>query len=131
MGPETKRTYGGSLKGTGAFYAWAGNDNVGEGRMLIVKSERPSKVSIKLELIKPWAAINVATFAFAPATAGTNVTWTMDGRNSFMAKGVSLVTDVDMGKMLDGDFERGLAMLKLITERYWTTPVVQGPKVAE
>ena len=35
MDPAMKRTYSGSANGTGAVYAWEGNNKVGEGRMEI------------------------------------------------------------------------------------------------
>jgi surface antigen len=114
MDPDMKRTFEGAPSGRGAKYAWAGNDKVGEGRMTIEKSDRPSKIVINLEFIKPWTATNTATFAFAPAGTGVNVTWAMDGENNFMAKGASLFMDMD--KMVGGDFERGLAALKSAAE---------------
>ena len=36
--PGMKQTYGGAQAGTGATYAWAGNREVGEGRMTLVES---------------------------------------------------------------------------------------------
>src|SRR5262249_39815170 len=100
--------------GTGATYAWQGNDKVGEGRMTILNSTKPSQVSIKLEFIKPWTATNAVTFSFAPVGEGTKATWAMDGQNNFAAKAFSLFMDFD--KMVGGDFERGLAALKAIAE---------------
>jgi hypothetical protein len=38
----------------------------------------------------------------------------MDGQNNFGAKAASLFMDID--KMVGGDFERGLAALKTVTE---------------
>ena len=112
--PQMQRTFDGAPSGTGATYAWVGNNEVGEGRMTIERSEKPSLVAIKLEFFKPFAATNAATFTFTPASAGTKVTWAMDGRNNFVAKAVHLVMDMD--KMVGGDFERGLAALKTVAE---------------
>src|SRR3954468_16461750 len=39
--PAIKQSYAGASSGTGAIYTWAGNKQVGEGRMRIVES-RPS-----------------------------------------------------------------------------------------
>src|SRR5687768_335871 len=50
--PDMNRTYGGPAAGVGATYAWAGDKNVGEGKMTIERSERPSLVQIKLEFFK-------------------------------------------------------------------------------
>jgi hypothetical protein len=112
--PQMKKTFEGPSSGVGATYAWAGNKEVGEGRMTIEKSASPSLVGIKLEFLKPFAATNTATFTFAPASEGTKVTWAMDGENGFMSKAFSMF--VDMDKMLGADFEQGLASMKTLAE---------------
>jgi Polyketide cyclase / dehydrase and lipid transport len=114
LDPQMKRTHEGSPAGVGAKYAWAGNDQVGEGRMTIEKSEKPSLVRIKLEFLKPWEATSATTFTFVPAPQGSKVTWAMDGENNFMAKAASLFMDMD--KMIGADFERGLAAMKTAAE---------------
>jgi hypothetical protein len=114
LDPQLKRAYSGAPSGTGSVYSWAGNAEVGEGRMTIEESDEPSLIVITLEFLKPWTATNTATFTFAPAPEGTKVTWAMDGRNNFMAKAFCLVMDMD--KMVGGDFERGLAAMKAAAE---------------
>jgi uncharacterized protein YndB with AHSA1/START domain len=114
LDPTMKKTFEGAPSGAGAVYAWAGNGKAGEGRMTIDESETPSRVSIKLEFLKPFAATNTATFSFAPAPEGTKVTWAMDGHNGFVAKAFALFMNMD--KMVGGDFERGLAGLKIAAE---------------
>ena len=114
--PQMKRTLGGAPSGRGATYAWAGNNEVGEGRMTIVESTEPSRIAIKLEFLKPFAATNLATFTFVPGPDGTKVTWAMDGKNGFMGKAISLVMDMD--KMVGDDFQRGLVALKSIAETH-------------
>jgi hypothetical protein len=112
--PDMKRTFGDQTAGVGGTYAWAGDRNVGEGRMTIERSERPSLVQIKLEFFKPFAGTNTATFTLAPATGGTTVTWSMDGRYNFVSKAFSMVMDMD--KMIGNDFEAGLAAIKTQAE---------------
>ena len=112
--PDMKRTYGGPPAGVGSTYAWAGDGNVGEGRMTIERSERPSLVEIKLEFFKPFKGTNKATLTFAPAAGGTKVNWVMDGRYNFISKGICLVMDMD--KMIGADFEASLAELKAQSE---------------
>jgi hypothetical protein len=114
LDPSMNRTYGAKVSGPGATYAWVGNKEVGEGRMTIEQSTPPAKVAIKLEFIKPFAATNIATFAFQPVPSGTKVTWAMDGKNNFMAKAFHLFMDVD--KMVGADFERGLSAMKALAE---------------
>jgi hypothetical protein len=112
--PLMKRTFDGPAAGRGARYAWAGNRNVGEGRMTIENSEPPSLVSIKLEFLKPFTATNTTTFTFIPTERGTRVTWSMDGENRFLMKCASLFLNMD--KMIGRDFERGLMALKIVSE---------------
>jgi hypothetical protein len=113
--PQAKETYVGPAAGAGASMAWAGNREVGEGRMTIVESRPAELVRFKLEFFKPFAATNDAEFAFRPAGGGTEVTWTMRGRNNFIGKAMCLVFDMD--RMVGGDFEKGLAVIRDIVER--------------
>jgi Polyketide cyclase / dehydrase and lipid transport len=114
LDPQMKRTHEGSPAGVGAKYSWVGNDQVGEGRMTIEKSEKPSIVAIKLEFLKPFESTSTTTFTFAPTAQGCKVTWAMDGENNFMAKAASLFMDMD--KMIGADFEKGLAAMKTAAE---------------
>lgn len=121
--PHMKRTFGGPPAGIGATYSWAGDKNVGEGRMTIERSERPSLIEIKLEFYKPFAETNVARFSFVTAGDATRVTWSMDGRYNFLTKAVSMVMDMD--KMVGNDFEAGLAALKAEAEAGGESDVLQ------
>jgi carbon monoxide dehydrogenase subunit G len=115
LDPQMARTHSGAPAGVGAMYGWKSeNSKVGEGRMTIEKSERPSQVGVKLEFIKPFTATNTVTFTMAPEGTGTKVTWAMDGHQNFMGKAASLAMNMD--KMVGGDFERGLASLKTVAE---------------
>jgi len=115
--PGMKRTYGGPPQGVGSTYAWAGDRNVGEGRMTIERSDRPSQVGIKLEFIKPFAGTNHTTFTFTPSQGGTTVRWVMDGHYNFITKGMSMVMNMNMDKMIGTDFEAGLSGIKAVAER--------------
>lgn len=115
LDPQLKRTYEGPAAGAGAQYAWAGNKDVGEGRMTIVESRPGELVRIKLEFFKPLAAVSTAEFQFRPAEGGTAVTWSMAGQNSFLARALCMF--VSMDKMVGGQFEQGLAQMKAVVER--------------
>ena len=112
--PAMKQTYEGASSGTGAIYTWAGNNQVGEGRMTITESHPNDLIKIKLEFIKPWSATNATDFAFKPQGNQTAVTWTMNGDNNFMGKAFGLFMNMD--KMVGGDFEKGLAQMKSVAE---------------
>lgn len=113
--PQAKETYDGPPAGTGSMMAWAGNQEVGEGRMTIVESQPNALVRFKLEFFKPFAATNSAEFAFKEDAGRTAVTWTMRGQNNFIGKAMCLVFDMD--KMVGGDFEAGLAGMRAIVEK--------------
>ena len=109
-----KRTYSGAPSGKGAVYEWAGNSNVGSGRMEILESD-PSKVSIKLDFISPFEGHNIAAFTMRPSGDATNVTWTMDGPNAYLGKVIGVFMNMD--RMIGSDFESGLAQLKTVAEK--------------
>ena len=114
LDPAMKQKFEGAPAGTGAVYTWAGNKDVGEGRMTITESHPGDLIKIKLEFIKPFAATNATDFAFKPQGNQTTVTWTMSGDKNFIAKAFGIFMNMD--KMVGGDFEKGLAQLKLIVE---------------
>ncbi len=114
LDPAMKQTYEGAPTGVGAVYSWVGNKDVGEGRMTITESRPSELVGIKLEFLKPIAQVNDTQFALKPDGNQTAVTWTMIGTNDFMAKAFGLFVNLD--KMVGGDFEKGLAQMKLVAE---------------
>jgi len=112
--PAMKETYEGAPAGPGAIYTWAGNREVGQGRMTVTESRPNELVRINLEFLKPFAATSTAEFTFRPDGDRTAVTWSMVGQANFVAKIIHLF--VDMDTMIGGNFERGLVDLKSIVE---------------
>src|SRR2546425_3483465 len=80
--PNCKLTYDGPPAGVGASFAWAGNKDVGEGRMTIIESKPGELVRFRLEFLKPFKATNTAEFDFKSAGNQTEVTWSMFGKNN-------------------------------------------------
>jgi Polyketide cyclase / dehydrase and lipid transport len=115
LDPDVKNTYEGPPAGTGAITRWVGNKKVGEGNMTIVESHPSSLIKMKLEFIKPFPSTADVQFDFKPEGNATAVTWTMSGKKNFMSKAFCLFMNMD--KMVGGDFERGLANLKALTEK--------------
>jgi Polyketide cyclase / dehydrase and lipid transport len=113
LDPAMKREFSGPAAGTGAGYYWLGNSKAGEGRMTITDSRPPEGVTIRLEFLKPFKATNTTQFDLVPAGAGTEATWTMTGRDNFVAKAFHLF--MNMEKMVGPDFEKGLANLDAAT----------------
>ena len=114
LDPAMKQTYEGAPAGVGAVYTWAGNNEVGEGRMTLTESRPSELVRINLEFLKPFAGTSTAEFTFKPEGNQTAVTWSMTGKVNFMAKVVHLFMDMD--RMIGGNFEMGLAQLKSVVE---------------
>ena len=114
LDPAMKQTYAGAPAGAGAIYTWAGNSQVGEGRMTITESNPSDLIRLKLEFLKPFTATCTSEFTFKPEGDRTAVSWSMAGRNNFMAKAFGLFMNSD--KMVGGDFERGLAQMKSLVE---------------
>lgn len=114
LDPAARNSFDGPASGAGAGFAWAGNDQVGEGRMTITESRANELVRIKLDFVKPFASTCTTEFALKPDGDQTAVTWSMSGHKSFLEKAFCLFMDMD--KMVGGDFERGLAQIKAIAE---------------
>lgn len=112
--PDMKRTHSGAPRGKGAVYAWDGNRQVGAGQIAITDSVPPSKVVLALDMSRPFKASNTVEFTLDRVGAGTNVTWSMQGRQPYMAKVMTIVMNCD--KMIGGQFEEGLAKLKALIE---------------
>jgi uncharacterized protein YndB with AHSA1/START domain len=114
LDPAMTKSYEGAAAGVGAIYSWSGDKQVGEGRTTITESRPDERIRIKLEFVRPFTATNDVEFTFAPEGDNTVVTWSMTGRNSFVAKAVGLFMNMD--KMVGGMFEQGLAQLKTVAE---------------
>jgi hypothetical protein len=118
--PAMKRAFSGEASGKGAVYEWDGNNQVGKGRIEIIDTSAPSRITIKLDMFKPMEGHNIVDFTLEPrggATqpGNTQLTWAMRGDCSYMGKLMGLVCDMD--KMIGKDFEAGLANLKTLAEK--------------
>lgn len=114
LDPAAKNTFEGPSSGAGAVMRWSGNNKVGAGCMTITESRPDELIKFKLEFLKPFKATHFAEFTFEPEGHQTAVSWSMHGRNDFMGKAIGLLMNCD--KMLGGQFEQGLAMLKSVAE---------------
>jgi uncharacterized protein YndB with AHSA1/START domain len=113
--PAMKRTWGTVTSGKGAFYAWEGNSDVGQGSMEIAESVAPSKVVLKLDFVNPFEGHNRVEFTLVPTGDVTNVTWAMQGPAPFITKVMQVFGNLD--SMIGKDFEAGLANLKTAAEK--------------
>jgi len=114
--PDMNRSYSGMPAGKGAIYEWDGDSNVGAGRIEIADVSVPDRVTMTLDMIRPFTANNVVDYTMKPNGNGaTKVTWAMHGPMPYMAKVMGTFFDVD--KMVGTDFEVGLRNLKTYAER--------------
>jgi hypothetical protein len=113
--PALKITYTGPDSGKGAAYAWDSSGKSGKGTIAITESVAPSRVLMTLTFERPYTATNVADFTIASDESGSTVTWTMSGHNGYLQKLFGTLFDLD--KIIGGQFEQGLAKLKVIAER--------------
>lgn len=113
--PAIKRTYRGPNSGVGAIYEWAGNKEIGQGRMEIVESVPASKMSLKLDFVTPFEAHNVVDFTLVPQGDSTVVTQAMHGPSPYISK--LMTTFFSMEKMVGSKYEEGLANLKHLAEK--------------
>ena len=113
--PALKRTYSGAASGVGTAYAWEGNSKVGSGRMEITACTPASKITIKLDFLKPFEAHNTAEFTLEHKDGVTHVTWAMHGPSPYLSKLMGLF--FSMERMVGGQFEQGLAKLKSVAEK--------------
>jgi uncharacterized protein YndB with AHSA1/START domain len=121
LDPAMKREITGPESGSDAQYYWSGNDQAGEGRMTITECVAGEKLVIRLEFIRPMAAVNTTTFTFTPSGSGTNVDWTMTGENGFVGK--AFWTFMHCDEMVGADFDKGLAALDAASSQAATEPL--------
>lgn len=118
LDPDMKKTFAGPPAGVDASCSWVGEKS-GEGSMTITESRPNQLVRLKLDFVKPFKASNTAEFTFQSQENQTVVTWSMSGKNNFMAKAFGLIMSCD--KMVGGEFEKGLANLNSITQAEMAT----------
>jgi hypothetical protein len=109
--PSMQRSYSGAASGPGAVYAWTGNGKAGAGRMEILEASS-SRVLIRIDFFKPFAAHNTVEFLLAPQAGSTQLTWAMYGPSPFVSKLMGLVLNMD--RLIGKDFEKGLVNLQSV-----------------
>ena len=112
--PNIRGEYKGAAAGPGSAYHFAGNKDVGKGSLSIVDA-KPTRVTMKLDMLEPFEGHNVVEFILAPKGDTTEVTWAMHGPSPYIAKLCGLFLNMD--KMIGREFESGLDMLKARAEK--------------
>lgn len=109
LDPNSKTKYEGPQSGVGSAFSWAGNHEVGEGKMTIVESKPNDEVKLKLDFAKPFENTSMADFTLKPEGSGTRVTWSMTGKQHFLGRAMCILFRAD--KMVGEMFEKGLTDL--------------------
>lgn len=114
LDPNAKVTFEGPSSGEGAVFRWAGNEEIGEGKMTLTESKPDEKVQIRVDFFKPWSGTNSNEFLLKPDGPRTVVTWASFGEQGFVGKLICLFMNPQ--KMIGEPLEKGLAKLKTVTE---------------
>jgi hypothetical protein len=112
--PAMKRTYSGPDAGKGAVLAFDGGMAC-TGSLSITDAVSPSKIMMALVMSKPFKCDNLVEFDFEPKGDATQVTWAMQGANSYMGKLMNVF--IDCNKMCERQFDTGLESLKTVAEK--------------
>lgn len=114
LDPDAKVGFAGPDAGEGQVMTWAGNSEVGAGKMTLVESRPDELVKTKVDFTEPFEGTSMSQFAFKPEDNQTVVTWSMDDEHSFLEKAMCLV--MNGKKMVGEQMEKGLSQLKELAE---------------
>ncbi len=110
--PHAKKTFEGPASGQGAIFSWAGNSEVGEGRMTNIDSRPPDFIRFKMEFLKPMVGFGETVFTFRADGGQTVITQTMTGKKNFLSKLMCMFMSMD--KMIGTQFEKGFANMNAL-----------------
>jgi len=116
LDPNSKVTFEGPTSGPGAIMRWAGNEKVGRGAMAITDARPDEAIKIRLDFVEPMEGTSDVRFAFEPEGQGTKVTWSLEGKQSFVERLICTIMGINVEQMVGSDYERGLAKLKVVAE---------------
>ncbi len=111
---SVKISYSGPNDGVGATSSWVSTGKMGTGKAVIVESIENQVVKTQLAYIKPMPMEQLAEISLSPTVNGTLVKWSVRGKNAFGGRLMYVFMNVD--KMVGGQFEKGLAKLKVMVE---------------
>ena len=113
LDPNAKTIFEGPEAGVGAKMSWDGNMEVGKGNLTITESNQ-QRVAYDLIFEKPMKGNNISAFTMQEQGGQTQVTWSMEGKQSFPAKVMSVFMNCE--KIVGEQFDKGLSNLKSTVE---------------
>lgn len=112
--PNMKKNFIGEDGQVGSTMEFEGNNDVGSGKIEILKVIPNETVELKLTMIKPFYGENQIVYKLSPEGNGTKFTWAMSGEGGFMGKLMSVLIDCE--KMIGDQFSQGIDNLKTVVE---------------
>lgn len=113
MDPDMRVTYGASTTGVGGNYSWNG-EKAGTGSMEIVEYQPYNQVSFQLKFAGWEDSPSVSALVLTPTGQGQTVTWSFSGE--FKGNPIQRYFGLMFGKLVGGEYEKGLANLKALAE---------------
>jgi hypothetical protein len=114
MDTAMKQYFTGTDSTVGFTSHWEGNDKVGKGEQEIKKIDEGKRIDFELRFEKPMKDVAQAYMTTDSVTPNqTLVKWGLTGHMTYPMNIMGLVMD----KMVGGDFETGLANLKVLMEK--------------
>ena len=110
-----QKIFSGPASGTGAMAEWHGSGRTGAAKMIITESVVPSKVSVKVDWIKPFEAHNLNEFTIYDQGGETKVVWSIQASNLYAMKVIGIF--VNMESAFGKHMESGLKNLKSVAEK--------------
>ena len=83
--------------------------------MMIIESVAPTKVSVKVDWLKPFEAHNLNEFTIHTQGDETEVTWSIQASNLYVMKVIGIF--VNMQSAFGTHMESGLKSLKSVAEK--------------
>ena len=121
-GGTVQKIYSGPASGTQAAAEWHGSGRAGAAKMMITESLAPSKVSVKVDWLKPFKAHNLNEFTIRSLGDDSEVTWSILASNLYAMKVVGIF--VDMESAFGKHMESALKNLKSVAEKNESAPSV-------
>ena len=112
--PTQNTSFEGEDGAIGSKMSWKGK-KTGEGHMSLGEANGTDAVRYDLEFLKPMKGSAQAAVTLKEANGATDVTWAYSGESSFVARIFAVFMDFE--KMIGGQYEKGLADLKQLSER--------------
>lgn len=117
LDPNVKTTYLGPEEGNGAISSWVSTGDMGTGQAEIVEVVPNQLVKTKITYTKPMEMSQDSEFILEPQGESTQMTWSVTGKQPFIARLMCTMLFMNMDKYVGGMFEQGLNKLKLIVEQ--------------